>query len=79
MHGRARSPLRDSIDLVLAALDRLGPVRIRPDGTTIDDFDCTTGWYAETGGTVIVDCVASDFVSLIRVGISQHGWVLSGA
>lgn len=45
--------LRDNINPVLAAFDRLEPVL--PDGTTIDDFDDVAWWCAETGGTVIVD------------------------
>jgi hypothetical protein len=51
--GIASTTLRDNLNPVLAAFDRLEPVL--PDGTPIDDFDDIAWWCAETGGTVIVD------------------------
>lgn len=45
--------LRDNVNPVLAAFDRLDPVL--PDGTGIDDFDDIAWWCAERGGTLIVD------------------------
>lgn len=45
--------LRDNLNPILAAFDRLEPVL--PDGTAIGDFDDVAWWCAQTGGTVIVD------------------------
>lgn len=53
IHGIAATTLRDNINPVLAAFDRLEPVL--PDGTAIHDFDDIAWWCAETGGTVIID------------------------
>ena len=53
IHAIAPTTLRDNVNPVLAAFDRLEPVL--PDGTTIDDFDDVAWWCAETGGTVIID------------------------
>ena len=51
--GIPATTLRDNINPILAAFDRLTPVL--PDGTDIDDFDDIAWWCAETGGTVIID------------------------
>lgn len=51
--GIAATTLRDNLNPVLAAFDRLVPVL--PDGSPIEDFDDIAWWCAETGGTVIVD------------------------
>lgn len=51
--GVPTTTLRDNLNPVLAAFDRLEPVL--PDGTVIDDFDDIAWWCAEAGGTVIVD------------------------
>lgn len=53
IHGIAPTTLRDNLNPVLAAFDRLEPVL--PDGTTIEDFDDISWWCAETGGTAIID------------------------
>lgn len=53
IHGIAATTLRDNINPVLAALDRLEPVL--PDGTVVDDFSDIAWWCAEAGGTVIID------------------------
>jgi hypothetical protein len=53
IHGIAATTLRDNINPVLAAFDRLEPVL--PDGTVVDDFSDVTWWCAEAGGTVIID------------------------
>lgn len=53
MLGIPATTLRDNINPVLAAFDRLEPVL--PDGTTIDDFDDIAWWCAEAGGTLIID------------------------
>lgn len=51
--GIPTTTLRDNLNPVLVAFDRLEPVL--PDGTPIADFDDTTWWCAQAGGTVIVD------------------------
>jgi hypothetical protein len=51
--GIPTTTLRDNINPVLAAFDRLEPVL--PDGTVIGDFDDVTRWCVGSGGTVIVD------------------------
>lgn len=51
--GIPATTLRDNLNPVLAAFDRLEPVL--PDGTPISDFDDIAWWCAEAGGTVIVD------------------------
>lgn len=53
IHGIAATTLRDNVNPVLAAFDRLEPVL--PDGTTIENFDDISWWCAETGGTAIID------------------------
>lgn len=53
IHGIAATTLRDNINPVLAAFDRLEPVL--PDGSVIEDFDDIAWWCAEAGGTVIID------------------------
>lgn len=53
VHGIAATTLRDNINPVLAAFDRLEPVL--PDGSVIDDFDDIAWWCAQAGGTVIID------------------------
>lgn len=53
MLGVPATTLRDNLNPVLAAFDRLEPVL--PDGTTIADFDDITWWCTEAGGTVIID------------------------
>lgn len=45
--------LRDNLNPILAAFDRLTPVL--PDGTPIEHLDDVTWWCATTEGTVIVD------------------------
>lgn len=51
--GIPTTTLRDNINPILAAFDRLVPVL--PDGTVIDNFGDIAWWCAEAGGTVIVD------------------------
>lgn len=53
IHGIAATTLRDNINPVLTAFDRLEPVL--PDGTALDDFTDIAWWCAQTGGTVIID------------------------
>jgi hypothetical protein len=53
MLGIPAMTLRDNINPVLAALERLEPVL--PDGTVIVDFDDIAWWCTEAGGTVIID------------------------
>jgi len=51
--GIPATTLRDNVNPVLAAFDRLAP--LLPDGTVIADFDDIAWWCAEHSGTIIVD------------------------